>query len=146
MKFSTFRSQDSHADFPFRVEVEGLTWGSFSGAEGPTLTVEPIEVRRGDSPWSAKLPGLARWGNLTLRRGWCGGWDLWEWCKSAAEGRVDRRSISLVLLGDDRSGEVGRWNMFECWPCRWGGWKLDGSGHGLLVEEVEIAIEWAERG
>lgn len=140
------RNRDSQPDFSFRVEVEGLTWGSFHGAEGPTLSVEQVEVRRGDSPWSAKIPGIAKWGNLTLRRGWCNGWDLWEWCQSAALGQPQRRSISLVLLGDDRATESGRINLFECWPVRWGGWKMDGLGRNSLVEEVEIACEWASKG
>ena len=139
------RRTDPPADFPFRVEVEGLTWGAFLAAEGPSLAVEAIEVRRGDEPWATKLPGLARWGNLTLRRGHCG-WDLYEWCLAAAEGRPQRRSLSLVRLADDRQGEAGRLNLFECWPVRWSGWKVDGVGRGVLVEEVEIATERVGRG
>ena len=51
----------------------------------------------------------------------------------------------MIYSGDDGS-EIGRFNFFEAWPCRWAFGPLDGKGNGTMIEILELAVEKVERG
>jgi hypothetical protein len=64
--------------------------------------------------------------------------------KPVIDGKIVRRSGSVVLLGDDAETEIVAYNSFEAWPCRWKGFVLDGKGMDAAIEELEIVIERIE--
>ncbi|MBU1431643.1 phage tail protein, partial [Myxococcota bacterium] len=69
---------------------------------------------------------------------------LWEWWKAVREGKVQRKSGSIILQ-NDHGLEVMRYNFFEAWPCKWKGFALDGKGTDSAVEEIEMVVERWER-
>lgn len=126
----------------FVVEIDGLTVASFAECTGLGASVDVIEYREGAdaSPAVRKLPGLVRYSNIVLRRGVVGSAELWEWFRTAVEGRVERRNGSIVLL-DDRRSEVVRWSFREGWICRWEGPALHARTSDVAVETIEICHE-----
>ena len=69
---------------------------------------------------------------------------LWKWYKKTNEGKVERKSGSVVLC-NLQGEEVKRWNFFRAFPCRWIGPALCGSDRRTYaVEKIEIAYEWLE--
>ena len=61
---------DPYRNFNFLVEIDGITQAGFSDVTGFDVTVEPIEYREGGQPNNMrKLPGKAKFGNITLKRG-----------------------------------------------------------------------------
>ena len=144
----------------FRVEIDGVALdpNRFAVVGGFESQIEVIEYKNGDDPILRKRPGRVKYGNITLKRYYNGDKSLWDWYKSfAVDGLEDRRSGSVILLGRDGSTEVERYNFYEAWPMRYKNYELEGISrhdfgamggnnkkHKVLVEEIELAVEWFE--
>ena len=78
-----------YLNFNFLVDLGLGDELGFSEVEVPSGEIEVIEYREGgDRVNSArKLPGLAKYPNVTLKRGITGRTDLFEWWKSVRDGR-----------------------------------------------------------
>ncbi len=139
------REFDHIGNFNFKVEIEGVTVGAFSVVEGLQAITEVIEFQDGDDLILRKRPGRTKYTNITLKRGYLGSDELWQWYKSVADGLVERKSGSIILLGSDRK-EIERYNFFEAWPRRYKNYEVEGLGTGVIVEEIEIVVEKVERG
>lgn len=139
------RKHDPIGNYNFRVEIEGVTQGAFKAVDGLDSHTEVIEYQDGDDLLLRKRPGRTRYSNIILRRGFVNSDEFWQWRKAVAEGQVERKSGSIILM-DDAGGEVMRYNFFEAWPCVWKGFELNGGGMESTVEEIQIAVERVERG
>ncbi|MEY3013413.1 MAG: hypothetical protein RIT45_2148 [Pseudomonadota bacterium] len=139
------RAFDHIGNFNFKVEVEGVTTGAFRNVEGLDSETEIVEYQDGDDLILRKRPGRTKYSNVTLKRGYINNTELWEWRKAVIEGKVQRKSGSIILCADDGT-EVMRYNFFEAWPTKWKGFTLDGKGTDVNVEELELAVEKIERG
>lgn len=139
------REHDHLANFNFKVEIEGVTQGAFRNVEGLDSETEIIEYQDGDYIILRKRPGRTKYSNITLKRGYINTSELWDWRKEVIDGKVSRKSGSIILCGDDGE-EIMRYNFFEAWPCKWKGFSLDGKGTDVNVEEIELAIEKLEKG
>ncbi len=136
---------DHWGDFNFRVEIEGVEAGAFTKVEGLNISIEPIEYQHSDDLTPRKRMGKIKVDNVKLVKGYVNTPALFEWCEEALKGDVSRKSMSIILLADDARTEVCRYNLFECWPCKWTSFRLDGQGRGAVVEEIEIVVEQLER-
>ena len=130
--------------FNFLVEIDGLTRAAFHECTGFNSSVDLIEHREGGAITPMKLPGLAKYGNITLRRGVTDDRELYDWHLAALTGDVQRRSGSIVVL-DRRGEERARWNFFDAWPQRWEGPALNAEGTDVAIEVLELAVERLER-
>jgi phage tail-like protein len=136
---------DHVGDFNFRVEIEGVDAGAFTKVEGLNVSIEPIEYQHSDDITPRKRMGKIRVDNVKLIKGYVNTPHLYKWCEDAMKGDISRKSLSIVLLADDGASEVCRYNLYDCWPCKWGSFRLDGQGRAALVEEIEIVVEHVER-
>ena len=136
------REFDHIGQFNFIIEIEGLTAGRFKGVDGLDSETEVVEYQDGDDLILRKRPGRTKYSNVILKRGYADKSmeELWQWRKSVMDGKVERKSGSVVLQNDHGS-EVCRYNFFHAWPCKWKGWDLDGKGTDNVVEEIELAVE-----
>ena len=57
--------------FRYQVEIDGISRAGFSEVSGMSSSVDAIEYREGDDLRNTprKLPGLTKFGNVTLRWG-----------------------------------------------------------------------------
>src|SRR5690606_16337909 len=115
------------------------TQGAFAAMSGVESTTEVVRYANGNDLRERKRPGRTHFSNIVLKRGFVNTSDLWNWYRTVVNGQVDRRSISIILLGDDAQ-EVVRYNCFEAWPCRWKSFAMDALRAEALVEELEIAV------
>ena len=138
------RDFDHIGNYHFKVEIEGRGDAKFQEVDGLEVTTEVVEFKDSDDLTQRKRPGRTTYSNIVLRRGYTASDEMWTWMKSIIDGHIERASGSLVLLGDDGETEIVRYNFFEAWPCRWKSLVLDGTGGGVAVEELEIAIEGLE--
>ena len=129
----------------FKVEIEGVTVGAFTAFEGIEVETDVVTFDDGNDLLMRKRPGRTNYKNLVLKRGYINTDELWNWYKAVLDGKLERRSGSIISLADDGT-EIVRYNFFEGWPCRWKGFEFDASKKGTLVEELEIAVEKVERG
>lgn len=138
------RAHDHIGQYNFKVEIQGVTTAAFKAVEGLDSETEVIEYQDGDDLYRRKRPGLTKYSNITCKRGYVSTDEMWEWRKKVMEGKVERKSGSIVL-NNDKGEEVMRYNFFEAWPCKWKGFSLDGKGNDVAVEEIEFVVERWER-
>jgi phage tail-like protein len=139
------REHDHLLSSRFQVEIEGVAAGTFAEVSGLESRTEVIEYADGSDPNMRKRPGRTSFSNIILTKGALSSHELWEWYKSVMQGTVQRKSGSVIVLGDDMS-EKYRYNFFEAWPCRWKSLQLDAKSQETLVEEIELAVERIELG
>jgi phage tail-like protein len=139
------RKHDHFGGFNFKVEVEGVTQGAFKAIEGIGVEASVVEYKDGDDLTVRKHPGQVKFSNIVLKRGYTNTTELWKWRKAAMDGKIERKSGSIILM-NDFGQEVCRFNFFEAWPCKWKGFTFDGKANDNAVEEITLALEYLKRG
>jgi phage tail-like protein len=137
-------SVDPYKNFNFRVEIDGIAEAGFSDCTGLESEVSVIEYRQGGDPFTRKLVGRPRFGNITLKRGVTKSSELQDWHKKILEGLNDRRNVVIILLDDERS-EVVRWIAFNAFPRKWEGPQLHANGNEVAIESLELCCDRIER-
>ena len=134
-----------YLNFNFLVDLGLGDEMGFSEVEVPSGEIEVIEYREGgDRVNSArKLPGLAKYPNVTLKRGITGRTDLFEWWKSVRDGQVQRRNVTITLLDEQRQA-VLRWHLRDAFPVKIEGPSLNATGNEVAIETLELAHEGLE--
>jgi phage tail-like protein len=90
---------------------------------------------------SRKLPGLMKFGNLTLRRGVTQSSELFNWWRKVATGVPDRRNIAVILL-DAQQQPVKQWRIMGALAVRYAVSPLLTEGEAAaLIETLECAVE-----
>jgi phage tail-like protein len=129
----------------FRLEIDGETVGAFSSISGLESETEVIEQIDAGVPETRKRPGRTKYSNIVLKRGYSPSMDVLDlWRRDIETGReFQTKSGSVVILDDTK--EVGRYNFYEGWPCKWIGMSSVGNGSVMAIEKIEIAVEKVQR-
>jgi phage tail-like protein len=135
--------RDPFAHFNFLVEFDGITQAGFSEVTGLASEVEIMTYREGGDARVRKLPGLAKFPNVILKRGFTADRALWDWHRTALDGAVQRRTVRITLLDGGRE-PVARWILTDAWPAKWQGPDLDARSSGITIESVELVHEGLE--
>ena len=137
---------DIYRGYNFKLDVQGVTAAYFTEVCGLGVRVEVIKHREGGhSPGVRRLPGRVDIDEITLRYGLKASTYLWDWLMTAVQGKVERRNVSIILVGTDGMTEVTRWNLTNGWICEWRGAKLDAMGQEVAIESVTLVAETLER-
>jgi phage tail-like protein len=133
---------DPFRAFNFRVEIDGLTVGSFSECSGLTSEGEAVDYREGtDFPLTVrKLMGLRTYTNIVLKRGYTPNNELWTWYKNITNGVADRRNGSIILM-DEEHNDVMRWNIENAWINKIEGPTFNATANEVAIESVELVHE-----
>ena len=125
----------------FIVELDGIARAGFRECSGLDTSNDAIEYREGtDGRTTRKLPGMTKYANVTLRWGSTDDVELWQWRQKAADGLVERKNGSIVLL-DEGGEEKVRWNFVAAWPTKWTGPSFNATGNEVAIETLELAHE-----
>ncbi len=138
--------RDIFRNYGYVLELGGERAGYFTKVTGMGLSVESIEYREGGARSGVrKLPGRLKVAPVTLYWGVTSNRDMWEWLMTAVNGRVERRNISVIVLGTDGLTEVVRWNLGDVWISEWIGTELEALGNGVAIERMTLQAETVER-
>jgi phage tail-like protein len=137
--------KDPSRGFNFRIELDNTSVAAFREASGLTLNTDPVDYREGTDVWLSvrKLPGLRKYSNITLKRGFTSNEDLWTWYKNILNGVDDRRNGAIVLQ-DEQHNDVLRWEFQNGWICKWDGATLNATSNDVAIETIEICHERLE--
>lgn len=131
----------------FSVDIPSLPESqAFDEVLLPELLVEAVELREGNDRTRAsrKFPGLTRYTNLVLRRGFSGRLDLYQWWRLAADNDTNaRQTVSVHLLNDERT-VVTSWRLSGAFPVRYTFAPLNGLDGSPLVETLEVSCDSVE--
>jgi phage tail-like protein len=146
---ATFRD-DPYAQFNFHVTVSGLATdgvaAGFSEVAGLGVEVDVIEYRNGNEKENTvrKIPGLAKYSNVVLKRGIIGSTDLFQWLVDVLDGAAPgdvRRDVTIELLSENRQDVAVTWTLRKAWPCKWEGPTLAAKGRCVAIETLELCHE-----
>ena len=121
----------------------------FKECSGLTGEVEVETYKEGGlNDYEHKLPGRAKYGNVTLKSGVASSIDLWEWFESVITGRFKlparfenrdvRRDVSVVMYRQN-SEEAMRWNLRAAYPVKWQGPAFIAGDTNVSVQTLELA-------
>ncbi len=134
---------DPFAAFNFLVDIGGAVAG-FSECSGLTLESDVIEYRNGNEDITVrKLPGLKKFTNIVLKRGYTNDKSLWEWRKTVLDGKTERRDGTITLLNEARQPAL-RWNFYFGWPSKWEGPTMNAKTNDVAIETLNITVEKIE--
>ena len=144
-------TEELFGSYNFLLEIEGIISdtkvivGGFKSVSGMDSETEIVEFKQGNDMVVRKKPGRTTYANIVLERGYTATDDLWQWRKNIEDGKIDRRSGSIIVLDQDGQTEVGRYNFYEAWPCKWYVPDMDSDSSSMAIEKIEIAVEKVER-
>jgi phage tail-like protein len=140
------RKEDPFRNYGFFLELQGERAGYFMQVTGLGMKVETIEYREGGMPSTVyKLPGRTSIPSIDLTEGVTKSDALWKWLQTAVQGKVERRSVSIVVLAPDGQTEVTRWNLSGAWISGWKIKAFDALGNDVLLECLTLEAETLER-
>lgn len=131
--------------FRYRVEIDGLDAGGFSEVTGFDASIDVMEYREGDmvqTPY--KIPGLKKYGNITLKKGLTDSLVMYEWLITGVDGPVDRKTITITSL-DESEQPVASWQVINAWPIKYTAPDFNATSSEVAIETVEIAHEGMTR-
>jgi phage tail-like protein len=139
---ATGSRNDPYASFNFVIEIDGLgDVAGFSECSGLVSQVDPIEYREGSRENTViKIPGLKKFNNIVLKRGFTQSQDLWKWHKTVLDGKTERHSGAIVLR-DEAGNAALRWTFREGWPTKYEGPSLNAKNNEVAINSIEIAHE-----
>ncbi len=135
------------ADYPlpkfhFQVEWGGAQIG-FTEVSGLDVETEVIEYRHGASPEYVvtKMPGMQKFGNITLKRGtFQGDNEFYEWWNTVALNTIERRDVTISLLNENHEPVVV-WKIKNAWAAKVQSTDLKSDGNEVAIETIELAHE-----
>jgi phage tail-like protein len=128
--------------FHFQVDWGGTKLG-FSEVSGLDVETEVIEYRDGIMPeyGKIKMPGMQKYGNLTLKRGlFQSDNEFYDWWNTVSLNTIERRDITISLLNEEHA-PVMTWKVKNAWPVKVQSTDLKADGNEVAIETLELAHE-----
>lgn len=135
-----------YRNFRFRLEIDGLEAGGFSEVSGFDATFDVVEYRQGDdaSITPRKLPGLIKYGNITLKWGSSESMVLYEWLMDIQSGTIEQKTVTITAL-DEEGNPAASWRVINAWPVKYTAPDFNALGSEIALESLEIAHEGLTR-
>ena len=91
-----------------------------------------------------KIPGLKKYGNITLKKGLTDSLVMYEWLITGVDGPVDRKTITITSM-DEAGEDVASWQVINAWPIKYTAPDFNATSSEVAIETVEIAHEGMTR-
>lgn len=141
-----------YGQFNFLVDLgTGSTDGPQAGFQECSeigMAVDVIEYRNGNDRANEvrKLTGLARYPDVTLRRGLIGSLDLYEWLNEIRNGEQGAvRTVTIQLQSEDHTQVAMTWSLRRARIVRYVSGPLNARGTDVAMEELTLAYERLEQ-
>ncbi|HEY9089065.1 MAG TPA: phage tail protein [Anaerolineaceae bacterium] len=118
-------------EYNFRIDVDGC--GSIWCQDVTGLNVSTPS----GSPARPRLPGLTKYGNITLRRGMTASDEVLGWIQSCAAGKIARKRATITLMGEDGS-DTATWQIKDAWALKYSFSEIAGEAPETAIETLEI--------
>ena len=137
--------------FNFLVDLgSGNTEGPEAGFQEVSaigMEVEVIEYRNGNAKENqvTKITGLAKYPNLTLKRGLIGSLNLYQWLDQIRNGdQVALRTVTIQLQSEDHTQVVQTWKLLRARIVKHTSGPFNAKGTDVAMEELVLAYERLE--
>lgn len=133
--------KDPHASFRFSVDFGGYSvQGFFTEVDLPPLEMEVHEQDEGGYNTGAHfLPGPAKMGRVTLKRGIVRASQFIKWYRDVVTRQLEPQSVT-VAIHDTTGDVVQRWTFERAFPVKWTGPSFKSGESSMAVEQLELAF------
>jgi phage tail-like protein len=130
---------DELAAFRFWVAIDNQLVAVFKECSGLSgeIQVQSFE-EGGNNDFEHKLPGRAKFGNVSLVTGLASAEVMWRWFADASIGNIRRRNVSVILHSIDRRGSL-QWTLRAAYPVKWQGPKMTTDDNSIALQTLELA-------
>lgn len=126
----------------FKIMIAGEAVAHFIECSQPSVDVATVQYREaGQSQLVHQIPTITTYEDITLRYGLTSSTVMWDWFSSTVSGTVERKQVSIVLLGHDGATPMVHWILENAFPKRWTGALLRATAQQVAVEEMVLAYE-----
>ncbi|WP_123388012.1 phage tail protein [Paraburkholderia sp.] len=129
--------------FYFSVDIGSQTNLPFQEVSGLDTETQVIEYRAGNNKVfsTIKMPGIAKFGNVTLKKGiFVKDNKFFDMYSKISMNLIARVTVTIKLL--DQSGSPTMvWTLANAWPTKITGTDLKSDGNEVAVETIEFAHE-----
>ena len=140
-----------YAQFNFLVDLgTGGTDGpeaGFQECSAISMSVDVIEYRNGNEKVNEvrKLTGLARYPDVTLKRGIIGSLDLYNWLNQIRNGEQSAfRTVVIHLQNEDHTSIAQTWKLFRARIVKHVSGPFNAQACDVAMEELTLAYERLE--
>jgi phage tail-like protein len=136
--------------FNFLVDLgTGNTEGpeaGFQEVSGIGMEVAVTEYRNGNERENQvrKITGLAKYPNVTLKRGIIGSLGLYAWLNDVRNGEQATRTVTIHLQNEDHTQTVQTWKLLRARIIKHVSGPLNAKGTDVAMEELVLAYERLE--
>jgi phage tail-like protein len=141
----TAKVTDPYPNYNFKVEIDGMVEAHFAQCLNVGARMAVILYREGGAAQVCqKIPGPIEYADVTLRWGLTSSKELWLWFLAAAQGKVERKDVSIVVYAADGTTEKIRWTLVRAWPREFQCAALDARGAEIAIYSISLAFETLE--
>ncbi|MDO4731544.1 MAG: phage tail protein [Clostridia bacterium] len=137
-----------YRNFNFSVVINGFSENTtgFSEVSGFDATFDVVEYREGNMEITPmKIPGLIKYGNITLKRGASDNTELYDWLYACFnEGKMELHDMDIYLFKPDAT-VAAQWHVKNAWPVKYAAPDFNASGSEIAYETIELAHEGIQR-
>ena len=127
----------------FTVAVDGRQDPAVFAFEGGLSICDIVEYKDGDDGTQRTRPGNCKPGKITITKDWSNTSEWYAWRKTVLDGKVDRRSVS-VIFHNDAGEEAGRMLLLDAYPTDYQGPSDNAKSSGHATEKMDISWKSAE--
>ena len=138
-------TEELFGNYNFLLEIAGGSYvtenkvvvGGFKSVSGMDSETEIVEFKQGNDMIVRKKPGRTTYANIVLERGYTATDDLWAWRKNIEEGKIDRRSGSIIILDQDGLHDLRHDKCVFLDDLYETGRAYEAENHGVFEEEIK---------
>lgn len=139
----------SDPDVPYRYQIDmgHVTCVRFNEVSGLKYTTGIESVQEGGNNFyehSMVKPG--KYDDLVIKKGfYSAGSEFYKWMRQlhVKTMPIERVNMSLVIM-NDKFEEVGRFNLYKCWPLEYEGPGFNSTAKEILFESVKVHYDFFE--
>lgn len=139
--------KNPYKNYRFLVEIDGIVQAGFKEVTIPDSSQDPIDYREGnDQPTVRKIPGLIKYGNVSLKVGMTDSMELYNWRKLVEDGKTDdyRKNMAIILI-NEQGDPKGRWEFSDAWPTKYDAPDLNATDNNIAIEAIDIVHQGMKR-
>jgi phage tail-like protein len=128
--------------FYFSVNIDGTDY-PFQEVSGLETETQVIEYRHSNSKQfsTIKMPGIAKVGDITLKKGiFVKDNNFFKWYSAIKMNTIKRITVIVKLL-DETGKPTMTWTLQNAWPTKIQGTDMKSDGNEVAVETIEFAHE-----
>ncbi len=142
----TIKAPFTAFNFAVEINVPGVSSkvcsAAFSECDGLDMSMEVKTIREGgNSSTQYRLAGPVAYGQLSLKRGMTGSFDLWDWFNATLNNARLRADAEVVIFAGDGRTERARFILTRCLPVKVKAPSLNAKDGMIAIEELQIAYE-----